>query len=173
MYCSYCGNALAERPPTRCPVCQQHHWNDPKPCAGALIVKDSRLLMIRRAQDPSRGFWDLPGGFCEHNEHPIQTAQREVMEEIGLAIHIIGFLGMWLDEYPDDSGGDKRTLNIYYHAVPIDESIVQNPAEVLELRFFAPSDLPEPLAFRHYRRRLGGLEEGVVRKSTVHQPVRQ
>ena len=120
------------------------HWNDAKPCASALVVSRSRLLLVRRAQDPWKGFWDIPGGFCNAGEHPMRTAQREVFEETGVHIAITGFLGMWLDEYQ----GSKRTLNIYYHAAPAGPtSGVLDAAEVAEAAWFMPSGLPEQLAF--------------------------
>ena len=61
---------------------------------------------------------------------------------------IIGFLGMWLDEYGDNSSVVKRMRNIYYHAVPASSiSGSVDPAEVVELGWFAEAELPEKLAF--------------------------
>jgi len=148
MFCSACGRPLSHPPPTECLSCGAQHWNDAKPCASALVVTESQLLMVRRAQEPWRRMWDVPGGFCEPGEHPMTTAQREVFEETGLRIRIVGFLGIWLDEYPDAGGALKRTLNIYYHAVPSGSvAMAHDTAEVVEAAFFSASQLPEPLAF--------------------------
>jgi ADP-ribose pyrophosphatase YjhB (NUDIX family) len=144
LYCHACGQRLDAQPPTRCAACGVDHWNDAKPCASALVVDQARLLLVRRAQDPWKGLWDVPGGFCDSDEHPIQTAEREILEEIGLRVVVTGFLGMWLDDY----GGTKRTLNIYYHAKlsgPRDVAI--DPSEIMEMKWFLPSDLPDRLAF--------------------------
>ena len=73
----------------------------------------------------------MPGGFCDPGEHPVQTAEREILEEAGLRVVVTGFLGMWLDDY----GDAKRTLNIYYHARlrgPFQPA--PNPAEIVEAR---------------------------------------
>src|SRR5947209_5760204 len=99
MYCSACGQILGELPPTTCGSCGARHWDDAKPCAGALVVCDARLLLVRRANEPWRGDWDVPGGFCEPGEHPIHAAAREVLEETGLTIRIEGLLGIWADIY--------------------------------------------------------------------------
>ena len=137
MFCSSCGIRLSSAPPTRCGACGIHHWNDAKPCASALVVKDSELLLVRRARDPWAGMWDVPGGFCESTEHPARTAQREVFEETGLEIEIVGFLGIWLDEYPDGDEITKRTLNIYYHAIPLNPTAaVLGSVRSLEVGFF-------------------------------------
>jgi ADP-ribose pyrophosphatase YjhB (NUDIX family) len=109
------------------------------------VTNDGRLLLVRRAQNPWRGFWDVPGGFCEPGEHPIETAAREVFEETGVSVDIVGFLGMWLDEYGDDAATTKSTLNIYYHAVPRttgDPLGAPDPREVSEIAWFAPDALP-------------------------------
>jgi 8-oxo-dGTP pyrophosphatase MutT (NUDIX family) len=91
--------------------------------------------------------WDIPGGFCEPGEHPAVTATREIMEETGIPIQIVGFLGIWLDEYRREKEF-KRTLNIYYHATPLKSTIPTIDAnEVLEAKFFPPSRLPNALAF--------------------------
>src|SRR5262245_24962591 len=120
LYCSACGQPLPHFPPVTCPSCGAGHWSDPKPCASGLVTHEGRLLMVRRAHQPWLGHWDVPGGFCGTDEHPIATAEREVGEETGLAIRITGILGMWMDEYgpPTAESPRKTTLNIYFHAVP-------------------------------------------------------
>jgi ADP-ribose pyrophosphatase YjhB (NUDIX family) len=57
------------------------------PCAGALVHDAAgRLLLVRRATEPGRGRWSVPGGRCEPGETAAQTAVREVREETGLAV---------------------------------------------------------------------------------------
>ena len=148
MFCSVCGRPLPRVPPTECLSCGARHWNDAKPCASALVVSGSQLLMVRRAREPWKHLWDVPGGFCEPGEHPSRTAQREVFEEIGLDVQIVGFLGIWLDEYLEPGHAGKRTLNIYYHAVPSGSAtVLPDRVEVVEAGFFPASQLPEQLAF--------------------------
>jgi 8-oxo-dGTP diphosphatase len=109
---------------------------------------DSRVLLVRRAQDPWKGLWDVPGGFCDCGEHPADTATRELFEETGLRIRVTGFLGMWLDQYQSRSDETKRTLNIYYHAVPVELTPWNlESTEIIEARFFPASQLPKELAF--------------------------
>ena len=105
-----------------------------------MVVRDGRLLLVRRAHDPWRGLWCAPGGFCEPDEHPADAAARETLEEAGLAVRITGYLGIWVSRYD----GDWISV-AYYHAVP--EGHVGAPgAEVDDLRWFAPSELPTGVA---------------------------
>ena len=71
LHCSGCGAVLPHDPPVTCPACGAGHWRNAKPCAGALVVRDGRLLLVRRSMEPWLGWWDIPGGFCEEDEHPI------------------------------------------------------------------------------------------------------
>jgi ADP-ribose pyrophosphatase YjhB (NUDIX family) len=138
-FCSNCGAALDEAPPTTCAACGASHWRNPKPCGGALLVHDGRLLLARRAIEPFRGCWDVPGGFCDLREHPREAAERELFEETGLRGRPTRLIGMWLDDYT----GGEVCLNIYYEMEPIGplEPNVDSD-EVAELRWFAPDELP-------------------------------
>ena len=95
MYCIQCGAALETAPPTQCVSCGVRLWRNAKPCGALLVVEDGKLLLVRRAVEPWRGRWDIPGGFCEYGEHPIAAAVRETQEETGLSVRATGYLGMW------------------------------------------------------------------------------
>lgn len=149
-FCSACGKKLPGRPPVTCAGCGRPHYANAKPCAGVLIVRDGRLLLIRRAIEPWFGMWDIPGGFCDPDEHPMVTAAREGREETGFDVEITGFLGLWLDHYPDPSHPEADvTLNAYYHATVEAESGTPDPEETSEIGWFTPEELP-PVAFPNH-----------------------
>lgn len=61
--------------------------------ASAAIFRDGRVLLAARGKAPMRGVYTLPGGVVEIGETLAEAARREVMEEVGLDVEIIGFAG--------------------------------------------------------------------------------
>ncbi|MBZ0148444.1 MAG: NUDIX hydrolase [Pseudorhodoplanes sp.] len=59
----------------------------------AAIIRDNRVLIVRRAKPPSEGFYTLPGGGVEAGESLHDAITREVMEETGIAIEPVAFAG--------------------------------------------------------------------------------
>jgi 8-oxo-dGTP diphosphatase len=63
-------------------------------CVGAVVFDDAgRLLLVRRAREPGRGRWSVPGGRVETGETDVQAVIREVAEETGLVVEIVQLLG--------------------------------------------------------------------------------
>lgn len=165
-FCQACGAALVEqiiedRPRRVCPACGQIHWRNAKPCAGALVIRHGKVLLVRRTREPFLGYWDIPGGFCEVDEHPAETAVREVWEEAGLEIELTDLLGLWLDEC-----AGVVTLNIHYLARPLGRSL-QMGDEIDGAAWFAPRALPGRIAFANGIQALAIWAEGGT--SPVHQ----
>ena len=48
---------------------------------GAVVVRGGYVLLVRRANEPNRGQWSIPGGTVELGETLVQAAVREVWEE--------------------------------------------------------------------------------------------
>ncbi len=143
-FCPRCSAELdLDRAPTSvsCPACELVVYANPKPTVCALIVDDAgRLLLGRRAIEPFAGFWDLPGGFVEEGEHPLDALRRELLEETGLEIEPGAFHGVWMDTYgPAADAGS--ILNMYWEA-RIVSGTMQAADDVSELRWFAADDLP-------------------------------
>lgn len=114
------------------------------------VVEDGEgsVLLSRRANDPAAGKWDLPGGFLEEGEHPLDCVRREVREEAGIGLAEEELLGIWMDRY-EYKGRDVATLNVYYSA-RLRDGTPEPADDVAELRWFQPHDVPvEELAFEH------------------------
>ena len=56
----------------------------PRVGVGAVLVRDGRVLLIKRASPPSQGMWAIPGGRVELGETLQQAAERELREETGI-----------------------------------------------------------------------------------------
>jgi len=56
----------------------------PELCVSALVVEEEQLLLVRRANDPGRGEWAMPGGRVEAGETLAEAVVRELDQETGL-----------------------------------------------------------------------------------------
>ena len=76
----------------------------PQLAVSGAIFRDGKVLLVRRARSPGKGFYSFPGGRVEFGE-PLHTAlHREVDEETGLGIEILGLAG-WREVLPEAGGG--------------------------------------------------------------------
>jgi 8-oxo-dGTP diphosphatase len=76
----------------------------PQLAVSAAIFRDDRVLLVRRARSPGKGLYSLPGGRVEFGESLHTALHREVDEETGLRIEILGLAG-WREVLPIASGG--------------------------------------------------------------------
>ncbi|HEY1982015.1 MAG TPA: NUDIX domain-containing protein [Xanthobacteraceae bacterium] len=76
----------------------------PQLAVSAVIFRDGKVLLLRRAKSPGHGFWSLPGGRVEFGEALHTALAREVDEEAGLKIDIVALAG-WREVLPGAGGG--------------------------------------------------------------------
>ena len=76
---------------------------------GVVVLGARGVLMIKRGKAPRKGQWSLPGGAQELGETVSEAARREVMEETGLTIGILGLVDVVDSIRRDDAG------KIQYH----------------------------------------------------------
>ena len=150
--CPRCGAELGgDAARLACDACGFIVYASSKPTAGALCVDDGRVLLARRAHPPFEGSWDIPGGFLDEGEDPLDGLRRELREETGLEVEPERFLGIWIDRYGGDSTAEA-TLNLYWTARVVGGEAA--PADdVSELRWFDRDGLPahDELAFQNVR----------------------
>jgi len=148
--CPRCGAELGgDAARLACDACGFIVYASSKPTAGALCVDNGRVLLARRAHPPFEGFWDIPGGFLDEGEDPLDGLRRELREETGLEVEPQRFLGLWMDRYESDSTAEA-TLNLYWTARVVGGQAA--PADdVSELRWFDRDELPatDELAFEN------------------------
>jgi 8-oxo-dGTP diphosphatase len=66
----------------------------PRLGASACVWKDGKVLLIQRAKPPL-GLWSLPGGRVEFSETALAAAERELLEESGVAADLTTFIGLY------------------------------------------------------------------------------
>src|SRR5690606_21488356 len=155
--CPVCGGGLEQvvnepgaQPHLHCTgECGGAWYANPKPTANMLAVRadDGRLLLVRRAREPFKGHWDIPGGFVDDGEEASDAALRELREETGLEVRVTGFVGVFGDAYGGDRG--DHTCNLFWTGVVDAPDHAAPASDVSELAWFEPDALPgdEELAF--------------------------
>ena len=81
---------------------------------GAVVVRDGKALIIKRAHEPRKGEWSLPGGLLELGESLQDAARREIKEETGLDVEVGPIIETFDRVHRDDAG------RIRYHFVIVD-----------------------------------------------------
>ena len=110
--------------------------------AGA-VVREGKVLLIRRGQEPMMGAWTLPGGALDVGETILEGVAREVLEETGLTVQALELLAM-LDRIVRDESG-----LVEYHYVLLDwlcavvegETEVQAGSDALDAAWISAEEL--------------------------------
>jgi 8-oxo-dGTP pyrophosphatase MutT (NUDIX family) len=112
----------------------------PSYTVGAICVierPDGAVLLVRQVY---RNHWGIPGGLLKRGEDPTDAARREVFEEVGIAIELVGEPAVVVDS-------DPQRIDIVYRAHPVTlselEHIRPRSPEIREVRWFSPDSLPE------------------------------
>ena len=151
-FCSECGESLEQPEPAEisqvCGSCETVHYSNAKPCAGAFVIKEGQVMLVRRGIEPYKGYWDIPGGFLNPDEHPEDGAIRELHEETSLQIRPIALHGIYVDSYEYSPDELIYTLNVYYLAEIVEGQEIPQ-SDVMEIGWFRPAGLPQNVAFEH------------------------
>jgi 8-oxo-dGTP diphosphatase len=155
-HCPRCAAALEiDGNTAHCDACGFTAYATAEPTVCALVLDGGgRVLLARRRFEPEAGKWDVPGGFLEEDEDPLDGLRRELREETGVEIEPLELAGIWPDRYGGAEGA-TATLNLYWTA----RIATGEPApadDVSELRWFPLDDLPpdEELAFENVAKAL-------------------
>ncbi len=93
---------------------KRHYPDQPLVGVGAVVFRGEEVLLVRRGQEPALGSWSLPGGLVELGETLSAAIQRELAEETGLTVNLLGIAAVAERIFPDPDG------NVAYHYVLVD-----------------------------------------------------
>lgn len=141
-FCPFCGTALVgreleDRKRQCCPGCDFIHYKNPLPTAAGVVIREERILLIKRGIEPGMGHWSLPSGFIEEGETPGEGCIREVREETGLETRVIRLL----DVLHVGSNFYGEILVIVYLLEEVGGEL-QAGTDAQDARFFQKDDMP-------------------------------
>jgi ADP-ribose pyrophosphatase YjhB (NUDIX family) len=110
----------------------------PQLAVSAAIFRDDRILLVRRARSPAKGFYSLPGGRVEFGETLHAALHREVDEETALEIDIVGLAG-WREVVPGTAGGGHYLIMSFAARWRAGEPVLND--ELDDFRWLAPDAL--------------------------------
>jgi 8-oxo-dGTP diphosphatase len=128
---------------------------------GAVIIKDCKIVLIKRGNEPSKGKWTIPGGLVELAESPEQAVLREGEEETGLEVDNPVLIDVVSNVDLDEQGKVKYHYVIIDYLVHVKAGAAGAASDAMELRW-VPFEEVEGydltasfrLFFRHNREKL-------------------
>jgi len=121
----------------------------PQLAVSAAIFRQDKVLLVRRARSPAKGFYSLPGGRVEFGESLHQALAREIDEETALTIDIVGLAG-WREVLPASGGAGHYLIMSFAARWTAREPVLND--ELDDYRWLAPDALGD-------LKLTGGLEE--------------
>lgn len=109
---------------------------------GVVVLGEKGVLLVRRAKQPRKGQWSLPGGAQKLDETVFEAAARETREETGLAVDVLGLVDV-VDSIRRDERG-----RVQYHYTLIDVVAVSRGgepspgADAADVRWVRLEDVP-------------------------------
>ena len=128
-------------------------YKKPRVGVGIILLKDNKLLLGKRHEDPEKagselhgeGTWTLPGGKLEFKEDPKDCVYRETLEENSIEIDKDK---LKVISVTNDISGDSHFVTIGFLCEHFKgEAKVMEPEEITEWRWFDINDLPSPIFF--------------------------
>jgi ADP-ribose pyrophosphatase YjhB (NUDIX family) len=119
----------------------------PTACNSVIII-DNKILLIKRAMEPQKNRWDIPGGYLDWDETLHECCSRELKEETGLIVEPKNWEFFYYFSNPDNSVGNQ-VIDLYFKTDAYTGDIKLDSKEALEYRWFSLTNLPEDLAFDH------------------------
>lgn len=107
---------------------------------GGVVIHRGRVLLVRRASEPLKGEWSLPGGLLELGEELEAGTRRELKEETGLDVEPLEVVAVF-DRI------ERRARRVRYHYVIVDYLCrlkggrLKPASDCLDARWVRPGDL--------------------------------
>ena len=108
--------------------------------AAIILDDEGRILLTRRAKEPAKDTWDLPGGFVDFGETAEEALKREVLEELNLDLDTFAYFRTLPNVY-EYAGFNYRTLDLFYTCRAKDLKQIKTLDDVSGYEFKSPGDI--------------------------------
>jgi ADP-ribose pyrophosphatase YjhB (NUDIX family) len=140
-FCPKCAAELANRHDggrerLACPTCAYVYFGDFSIGVGGVVIRDGKALLIRRGQEPRRGWWQIPGGYCEHDEPFDEAVVREVYEEAGVRARVENVVGV-----RHSLGAPSANVYVIFRLTPLAGEPRHDGDEITGAGFFSLDEL--------------------------------
>lgn len=117
--------------------------SQPRVGCGVVVIRDGKLLLLKRVNPPEADHWGLPGGKVDWMEAAATSAARELLEETGVTAGPMTLL--CAADYIDEVAGEHWLCPIYLAPDATGEAHRAEPHKHSGLGWFNLADPPEPL----------------------------
>ena len=128
---------------------------------GAVIVKDGKIALIKRGNEPAKGKWTIPGGLVELAESPEEAVIRETKEEAELDVDNPSLIDVVSNVDLDENSKVKYHYVIIDYLVHVKEGTAAASSDAVELRWVPFGEVENydltasfRLFFRHNREKM-------------------
>ncbi len=108
---------------------------------GAIVLHGDDVLLVQRGKAPKIHEWSIPGGRQRLGETVAETARREVLEEAGIAIEILGFVDVIDFIDGDETAGFRFHYTLIDYAARWVSGDVRAGGDVIDARWVALTEL--------------------------------
>jgi len=156
-FCPACGAEafqLLNAKQFKCDSCGFVYFQNVAAAAGAIIEAEEKILLVKRAKEPSKGLLDLPGGFVDPGEPLEEALVRELKEELGLQLEAQDcnhYFYSSVNEYPY-KGILYHSLDLFFLIRLAQPPVIEPADDVGAYLWVEPGEVPfEAMAFRSVR----------------------
>lgn len=120
---------------------ESRSFKTPQVAVGAIVIKDEKILLVKRNKAPHKDLWAIPGGVVELGETLQEAAEREILEETGLVIKAKAPV------YTFDliEKNDKGSMGFHYVIVDLLADYISGELcaadDALDARWFNPEEI--------------------------------
>lgn len=122
-------------------------YNSRHVVANGVVVKDGKVLLVKRGIEPEIRKWALPGGYMDWDETIEETVVREVREETGVEAEVRFMIGVYSS--PKRRNDPNQNVAISFALTPVTIDLKPQVSEIEELKWVDLQAIPEDTAFDH------------------------